>query len=147
MGLPGTRSLCAIDLLYQYTDVLGMRLWSPLRDLSQLWCRGNDNYMAPVYKPALGVPRDILSWSWMAYTGKIDFVDAPFGRTDWTGDVESPLLNTEEDPGYQGLPAMAREILESAWKSLRSTWMFDRGMHEGGSDGSVNGLMCVVVGK
>jgi hypothetical protein len=33
----------------------------------------------------------VPSWSWMAYEGGIDYMDAPGGRVDWAEDVISPF--------------------------------------------------------
>jgi len=73
-------------------------IWQP--------CRGQ-----LVKRIASGVP----SWSWMAYTGEITFMEIPFEEVSWNLDIEGPFESSENDasgnkaPGAR-LEAEAREL-------------------------------------
>jgi hypothetical protein len=55
---------------------------------SLLWTRATDvpRLTRIPFKPAQTNP--VPSWSWMAYEGAISFLDPPFGRIEWTVDIE-----------------------------------------------------------
>ncbi|KAI1350966.1 hypothetical protein F5Y01DRAFT_315249 [Xylaria sp. FL0043] len=48
------------------------------RSLSRIDYANNDNPMP--------------SWSWMAYSGEIQYPDIPFGKVDWTEDLPNPFV-------------------------------------------------------
>ncbi|KAI8625091.1 hypothetical protein F5Y19DRAFT_479965 [Xylariaceae sp. FL1651] len=55
------------------------------------------------------------SWSCLAYSGKIKFLDIPFGDIIWTGDLKNPLPTADYDdvapiPNITSLVANARKI-------------------------------------
>ena len=62
---------------------------------SLLWQRGEDE---PLLEPIdfSKRPQDSMpSWSWMAFTGGIDYLDPPFNKVDWEEkEVESPWSRT-----------------------------------------------------
>jgi hypothetical protein len=37
--------------------------------------------------------RPVPSWSWMAYTGGINYMDIPFGKVTWAKDIQSPFAD------------------------------------------------------
>lgn len=49
-----------------------------------------------------GSNEKVPSWSWMAYSGEITYLDIPFGMVEWTNDLkiayEPPFENTDDDP-------------------------------------------------
>lgn len=57
---------------------------------SLLWCRA---HATPAMTPITFLPRhaisNVPSWSWMKYTGSIDYISPPFGDVDWE-DLTSP---------------------------------------------------------
>jgi hypothetical protein len=55
------------------------------------------------------------SWSCLAYSGEIKFLDIPFGVVSWTGDLKNPLPTADYDdaapiPNITSLDARARKI-------------------------------------
>lgn len=46
-----------------------------------LWQPSNDKVKENAYD------FHMLSWSWMAYSGGIQFMDIPFGEVDWIGNL------------------------------------------------------------
>ncbi|KAJ8129324.1 hypothetical protein O1611_g4308 [Lasiodiplodia mahajangana] len=55
---------------------------------SMLWCAKVPCTLSPIkYRNDRLVP----SWSWMAYSGEIDYLKIPFGKVQWTSDLESPF--------------------------------------------------------
>jgi hypothetical protein len=53
------------------------------------------------------------SWSWMSVMGKITYLDVPFGKINWTGDVANPFneyYHKDEVPWDGGLQVKAREL-------------------------------------
>jgi hypothetical protein len=59
----------------------------------------------------------IPSWSWMAYTGGIEYMSVPFGKVLWTEDIQSPFRVREEakvmNDEIRRKPA---EIVARAWR-------------------------------
>jgi hypothetical protein len=66
----------------------GFGLFERYLGRSLLWTRATDvPRLAKIpFQPAQSNP--VPSWSWMAYEGAISFLDPPFGRIEWTVDVE-----------------------------------------------------------
>lgn len=60
---------------------------------SLLWKRGG-NEMSRISYPSW---RTIPSWSWMAYDGRITYVDVPFGQVHWLREMKSPFA--QDPPG------------------------------------------------
>jgi hypothetical protein len=64
----------------------------------------------------------IPSWSWMAYTGGIEYMNVPFGEVLWTEDIQSPFRVREEakvmDDEIRRKPA---EIVARAWRLVDCT--------------------------
>jgi hypothetical protein len=61
----------------------------------------------------------IPSWSWMAYTGGIEYMDVPYGQVMWTEDIQSPFMSDEHDVSENakktGKPF---EITTQAWSMV-----------------------------
>jgi hypothetical protein len=66
----------------------GFGLFERYLGRSLLWTRATDvPRLAKIhFQPAQSNP--VPSWSWMAYEGAISFLDPPFGKIEWTVDVE-----------------------------------------------------------
>src|ERR1700749_4852812 len=60
---------------------------------SVLWQRGGDEMNRISYPARRSVP----SWSWMAYDGRITYVDVPFGQVDWLPSLRFPF--PQDQPG------------------------------------------------
>ncbi|RSL67948.1 hypothetical protein CEP54_002997 [Fusarium duplospermum] len=57
---------------------------------SLLWCRASDTIaLSRVYVPDHRTASKAPSWSWMAYTGGIDYIAPNFGDMDWE-EIQSP---------------------------------------------------------
>ncbi|KAI1284210.1 hypothetical protein F5Y07DRAFT_349037 [Xylaria sp. FL0933] len=51
------------------------------------------------------------SWSWMAYSGEIQYPDIPFGKVDWTEDLPNPFVGERQNGVCTGvLAARARKL-------------------------------------
>lgn len=113
---------------------------------SLLWCRdeGTTNKMSPItFQSGRGtsVPP---SWSWMAYTGHIEYISPPFGgmkweqlKSPWSGEVIG--IYTERQGDSVVLLAKAREYDTGKGKAVL---IFDS---PGGSDQYPT--RCVVLGR
>ncbi|KAJ4246832.1 hypothetical protein NW762_013384 [Fusarium torreyae] len=52
----------------------------------------------------------VPTWSWMSLMGRISYLDVPFGKVNWTGDVENPF-SSQNDNSWDGrLQAKAHEL-------------------------------------
>lgn len=85
---------------------------------SLLWRRAYDTQkLSRIQFPSDDAIAKVPSWSWMAYTGGIDYISPPFGDVDWE-DLKSPWssnlvpfdgrLRTEDRGGNVNLIAKAR---------------------------------------
>ncbi|CCF40692.1 hypothetical protein CH063_00363 [Colletotrichum higginsianum] len=57
---------------------------------SLLWQRDSESALVHITHPP---GRHIPSWSWMAYSGRISYLEAPFDRIEWQDHVQSPLTS------------------------------------------------------
>ncbi|RSL56431.1 hypothetical protein CEP54_008829 [Fusarium duplospermum] len=90
-----------------------------------------------------GYGRAVPSWSWMASTGEIEYMDIPFGQVDWVGNPTNPAGTIQEGAEWDGqLTAEANQLLIDEDELLGravidcSTFKFDSTVWR-----------CVVVGK
>lgn len=83
---------------------------------------------------------DVPSWSWMRYTGSIDYISPPFGNVDWD-DLQSPWTS---DVGVGDvLLADARKYdASSAIKNGEGEIIFDRT-----SKNPPSSTKCIVLGR
>lgn len=122
---------------------------------SLLWQRGeaedDAHEMLPIDFPAkrnIHVP----SWSWMAYTGGIDYADPPFKEAEWeTSDIVPPwtrgdAYNTSSAPldGSITIPATVRKYMTAEEKAGEVRLVFDQ-VRTSGSHGRE--AYCVVVAR
>ncbi|OCK77152.1 HET-domain-containing protein [Lepidopterella palustris CBS 459.81] len=122
---------------------------------SLLWRHVDGVYMQPIHDDPPGSTRKIPSWSWTAYIGEIDFIDAPLGETHWTEEVDSPFDSDQSAASTvtgRVLSATARRLMSRAGRFLQSSLMFDCAHHQDMYDNSKDslqpeGLKCIVVGK
>ncbi|KAJ2990541.1 hypothetical protein NUW58_g2897 [Xylaria curta] len=84
------------------------------------------------------------SWSWMAYSGAISYLEIPFGKVDWTGDLWNPPSTQKPGPYYEmALLASARKIVIRRSKLFASVTLdMDIRADFGGGQ-----WRCVTVGK
>ncbi|KAI0101345.1 hypothetical protein GGR51DRAFT_530355 [Nemania sp. FL0031] len=81
-----------------------------------LWQAHFDGSLARVdYSDAKSGQMAPPSWSCLAYSGKIKFLEIPFGDVNWTGDLKNPLPTADNDdgapiPNITSLDARARKI-------------------------------------
>ncbi|RSL50901.1 hypothetical protein CEP53_008631 [Fusarium sp. AF-6] len=64
-----------------------------------LWQAKTSNSLSPI---PYGDRRVVPSWSWMACTGEIQYMDIPFGQVDWTGNLTNPTGSVPEDVEWDG---------------------------------------------
>ncbi|KAI1480201.1 HET-domain-containing protein [Daldinia eschscholtzii] len=113
---------------------------------SLLWKR-SDAILSRIYYPP---DRPVPSWSWMYNSGRITYVDLPFGEIDWSADVISPFRENphRKDGKYWmgnqmreelGIQARARNF---AYSDAVSSITFDRN-----DDYEPLSLRCVIVGR
>ncbi|KAF2011920.1 hypothetical protein BU24DRAFT_266342 [Aaosphaeria arxii CBS 175.79] len=109
---------------------------------SLLWCRGSDTEsLSPIQFPTGGVP----SWSWMAYTGGIDYLDIGFGTLDWE-DIQSPWSRGggQSIEGPPVLVAKARVYDPGAANESEGALVWDTPKS---SLSQLSETLCVVMGK
>ncbi|KAM7212507.1 hypothetical protein V8F06_012129 [Rhypophila decipiens] len=108
-----------------------------------LWRRASEN------GPGLQRVTDFLppstpppSWSWMAYSGEIKYVDVPGAGVEWNGSLIWPQSESDPTPGH--LEAAVWEIAESKDMKLndKETWI----SMDGPLANTVKPTKCVIVG-
>ncbi|UPK91666.1 hypothetical protein LCI18_002601 [Fusarium solani-melongenae] len=105
-----------------------------------LWQAKNPNSLSRI---PYGDRRVVPSWSWMACTGEIQYMDIPFRKVSWTGNPTNPVENIPEGEEWNGqLTAEANQLLVDEDELSRravidcSTFTFDSAAWR-----------CIVVGK
>ncbi|KAM0424535.1 hypothetical protein ACHAPT_010251 [Fusarium lateritium] len=110
-----------------------------------LWKRGTDKPLRRIDFPPeqrFQVP----SWSWMAYSGAIDFVDVPFKEVDWNRELESPWASAGEWASSTGDSTFSNVLHAVAYgiaqKDVNPGIVFDSEAPRAGT----GAVKCVVVG-
>ncbi|KAK9784243.1 putative Protein kinase domain-containing protein [Seiridium cardinale] len=92
------------------------------------------------YAPKQSVP----SWSWMAYSGVIGYLDTPYGEIDWTGDLEKPFAEESTDKDFDGCLVAAARRLTITEPDLFSRVILDMDVR---ADFHEDRWMCIIIGK
>lgn len=122
---------------------------------SLLWKRGEEKGDAPEMLPIDFPARrniHVPSWSWMAYTGGIDYADPPFKKAEWeTSDIVPPWTRgnareTSSAPlnGFVAIQATVRTYAVPEERTTEVQLVFDQ-VRTPGSDG--RDACCVVVAR
>ncbi|WAO87250.1 Protein kinase domain-containing protein [Fusarium falciforme] len=105
-----------------------------------LWQAKTPNSLSRIPYRDRGV---VPSWSWMACTGEIQYMDIPFRQVSWTGNPTNPIESVSEGEEWDGqLTAEASQLLVDEDELSRravidcSTFTFDSAAWR-----------CIVVGK
>ncbi|KAH9909794.1 hypothetical protein F4778DRAFT_14888 [Xylariomycetidae sp. FL2044] len=122
---------------------------------SLLWQRGEDepSGLTPITF-SVGRSISVPSWSWMAYSGGIDYLELPFETTEWekdeihppwTRDSRNPSQRAETLPRYPGmeLEAVARDFNVAGRREGEASIRYD--LERRWSDG--DRTQCVVVAR
>jgi hypothetical protein len=116
---------------------------------SLLWRRGNDTFsLSRIHFPPESVVPYVPSWSWMAYTGGIDYLEPEFSSYEWEDLVSpwsayrAPKVSTDPQTANIALVATAREYDLGVAVPGEGELIFDT---PGGS--SQLNTLCVVLGK
>ncbi|KAI4650401.1 hypothetical protein J4E93_002757 [Alternaria ventricosa] len=117
---------------------------------SLLWRRGVDTpSLTRIHFPSYSVVSNVPSWSWMAYTGGIDYLQPEFNNFEWE-DLQSPwspkapdnVSSTDFNVANMALHATAREYDLGAAVQGEGDLIFDT------PNGSARPeTVCVVLGK
>lgn len=92
----------------------------------------------------------VPSWSWMAYTGGIEYLDVPFGRVSWAENIQSPfkILENEEYKNEDFKNDERRASLEIVAKSWRLDVRQAKGLVLDNASCSLDtSTRCVVLGS
>lgn len=90
---------------------------------SLLWHRGSDT--PGLIRITFPSDRTIVpSWSWMSYTGGIDYLELDFGGYEWE-DIQTPWSREEKREGDITLTAKARKYDRSAAAPGEDDLIFD----------------------
>ncbi|CAN9210055.1 unnamed protein product [Alternaria alternata] len=117
---------------------------------SLLWRRGIDTpSLSRIHFPPQSVVSAVPSWSWMAYTGGIDYLQPDFGCYEWE-DLQSPwspktptnVSSTDYNLANIALEAIAREYDLGAAVQGEGELIFDTPNGSAKPD-----TLCVVLGK
>jgi hypothetical protein len=85
----------------------------------------------------------VPSWSWMAYQGGIDYMDAPGGRVDWANDVISPFtLLDASGRANEAIHATISAPIHDFMDTETVDFIFDEPDHN-----FRRPLKCVIVGR
>jgi hypothetical protein len=116
---------------------------------SLLWRRGTDTHsLSRIHFPPESVVSYAPSWSWMAYTGGIDYLEPEFSSYEWEDLVSpwssnrTPIVSTNPATANIALVATAREYDLGVAVPGEGELIFDT---PGGS--SQPKTLCVVLGK
>ncbi|KAF2009060.1 hypothetical protein BU24DRAFT_497614 [Aaosphaeria arxii CBS 175.79] len=74
---------------------------------SILWQRGEGDQDS-LFMSAIDTRTPVPSWSWMAYTGGIDYLDPPFGTAKWLDDQLQPRTFNDGDHSSPSLSFRAK---------------------------------------
>ncbi|KAM5354863.1 hypothetical protein ACJ41O_001509 [Fusarium nematophilum] len=88
----------------------------------------------------------VPSWSWMAYTGPIDYVDAPFSEVDWNKDLRSPWASASNWTSTTGDSAFSH-VLQAAAYDIDLPKSGPGIVYDSGAPPPNSPVKCVVVGK
>jgi hypothetical protein len=135
-------------LMRTFNTAGGYGIFDEYLDRSLLWQRASLEMRRITYASQRKVP----SWSWMAYSGLITYVDIPFGQVDWYHDVQSPFQQGTTSSIAAGdnsggspptvLTAIARDMpMQSAGRGLSSVIFDEQDME------TRPGLKCVVIAR
>lgn len=110
-----------------------------------LWRRPNTTALTRIVYPS---HHKVPSWSWMAYSGGIEYVSIEFGTIDWTNEVWSPFQTddkqywkSDENSNFVELKAMARGMQVDHAELLRRV-TFDQPLTS-----NFDELRCVIIGR
>ncbi|KAH6682180.1 hypothetical protein F5X68DRAFT_172126 [Plectosphaerella plurivora] len=106
---------------------------------SLLWHRRGGSFLERIVFPN---NRPVPSWSWMAYKGPIDYMDAPFGAVDWCLSSEAFFDAQEAQSGIRPTPTVKSSALMLSQAETVGRLRLDEDLIPQGDD-----LRCVVVGK
>ena len=122
---------------------------------SLLWHRSIDEKsLEPIDFGDFGITAPLPTWSWMAYSGGIGYLDVPFGEIDWEAkELRSPWA-AEEDGGWYSsdgvgvveISAIARDFDRKAIEGRNDARvMYD--IPSTTTDWAAEEVKCVVLGK
>ncbi|RYC63133.1 hypothetical protein CHU98_g3091 [Xylaria longipes] len=114
---------------------------------SLLWYRPENMELTRIKFPPARAPVAAPSWSWMAYTGEIDFLKLEFGKIDWMA-IQSPwssgkgaTVPIDGSSGILALTGQARAIIDYAEADKSGKLYYDINQGVGGGE-----VRCVVLG-
>ncbi|VUC27444.1 unnamed protein product [Clonostachys rosea] len=120
---------------------------------SLLWKRDESNYLERIQFPS---GRSLPSWSWMAYSGAIAYVEVGFNEVDWTNEYVSPIASLTqssnkrhwEATGKDRLPVLeVRKVRPLKAKSNLGQALANISFDVAGGKYTTQDLCCVVLGK
>ncbi|KAI1743121.1 hypothetical protein F4680DRAFT_471994 [Xylaria scruposa] len=85
----------------------------------------------------------VPSWSWMAYSGEIEYPEVPFGKVKWTGDLCNPFPTESQDGTCEPILVAKARKLTIGDPDLRNRVTLDRNLWPEFERGQ---WRCVVVG-
>ncbi len=114
-----------------------------------LWQRPDNGVLARIQYPP---DRHVPSWSWMAYQGRIKYMDIPFDGADWTTDLQSPFKAGTNDWDKRhwepDASTRATDLLASARRlTINRLDMLTRVVFDEPREYDVETLRCIIVGK
>ena len=115
---------------------------------SLLWKRGSNSALSKIDFPPEQIFR-IPSWSWMAYKhGTIDYVSAPFNRTDWKPEIRSPWEQTASASSWHTTdPSVSNTILRGIARDFRQTELDEDILYDSIEPPASRVVKCVLLGK
>ncbi|KAJ3546129.1 hypothetical protein NM208_g2163 [Fusarium decemcellulare] len=119
---------------------------------SLLWKRLEGSSLALISYPS---DRSVPTWSWMAYNGRISYLDAPFDEINWTKDYESPFKRTDgkddkkywEASGANPVPGLKSNAARKLNLGKDQPDITDRITFDLTPVDPVSALRCIVIGK
>lgn len=128
----------------------GYGIFEAYLERSLTWVRARDSTLTPIdYRAGRNVP----SWSWMTYEGRISYLEAPFDKVAWTKDCLSPFMSDIDQTfwdanGNYPTPTL---ISKSARRfSPTSVNILDQRtitLDQPSPDHQVDAMRCIILGK
>ncbi|KAJ3538739.1 hypothetical protein NM208_g5774 [Fusarium decemcellulare] len=110
-----------------------------------LWKRGSRTALKKIDFPP-NQDFKVPSWSWMAYSGAIDFVNAPFDKVDWSEDLGSPWASASPFTSSTG-DSTSSNVLHAKARGFDQGTSGSQVVYDSGAPSARSTMKCVVVGK
>lgn len=129
----------------------GYGIFEAYLERSLLWVRSEGSILTPIKYAS---DRNVPSWSWMTYEGRISYLEAPFDKVAWTKDYESPFTSDDDQSFWEANGNYPTPALRSkAARKLSTSFFSDPVFQESiildlpSKTDQTDVLRCIILGK